>query len=306
MKSSKPFLYRSLFMKPLDSLLRTHEVAERLQVSVSTVKRWVDSGTLQAVRTQGGHRQVAISEVDRMARRLARGGEAGVRAVSSRVDERSCELLVKLLRQGESRAAQDLVKTLSLQGCPAETLADDLVRPVMEQIGHGWLIGAIDVFEEHQASQSMAGALHELIAVQAGRPASGPLAIGATPEGDPYVLSCLLAELLLREQGWQVRNLGANLPLRSLANAAIAYRPKIVYLSINFVMDETLFARDFVRFHEAAVAVGAAVIVGGRALGAVLRSKLPYAAYAERMAHLLEFARSHWSEAALERTRDEA
>jgi excisionase family DNA binding protein len=293
-------------MKPLDALLRTHEVAERLQVSVSTVKRWVDSGTIQAVRTPGGHRQITVSEVDRMARRLARGGAAGVRGPSPKGDDRSCELLVGLLRQGESRAAREFVKTLSRAGCPAEALADDLIRPVMEQIGHGWLIGTIDVFEEHQASQAMAGALHELIAEQASRPASGPLAIGATTEGDPYVLSCLLGELLLREQGWQVRNLGVNLPLRSLANAAIEYRPKLIYLSINYVTDEAIFARDFVRFHEDAVAAGAAVIVGGRALGAVLRSRIPYAAYAERMAHLVEFARSRWSETALDRTRDEA
>jgi MerR family transcriptional regulator, light-induced transcriptional regulator len=288
------------------SHMRTQEVAERLRVSVSTVKRWVDSGAIQAVRTPGGHRQIPFSEVERMAKRLSRGNLGELQAELAGVDDRSCDLLLSLLRQGDNRSAKDFVKTLSRSGCSADILADNLIRPTMERIGHNWLVGALDVFEEHQASQVIAGALHELIADQAGKPASGPLAIGATTEGDPYVLSCLLGELLLRELGWEVRNLGANLPLKSLANAVLAYHPKIIYLSVNYVNDESLYVRDFSRFHETAVSVGAAVVIGGRALGAALRSKLPYAAYGERMAHLAAFARSCWFDASLGRSRVEA
>jgi len=292
-------------MDPLDALLGTNEAAERLRVSVSTVKRWIDSGAIQAEKTPGGHRRILLSEVDRMARQLARAGTAGGRGASSRVDDESRERLLELLRRGEGRAARDLLTMLSRAGCRADELADDLIRPTMERIGHGWLIGTIDVFEEHEASMAVAGALDELIAERAARPSSGPLAVGSTPEGDPYILSCLLCELLLREQGWQVRNLGANLPMRSLANAVIGCRPDVVYLSINHLKDEERFAREFARFHEDALSVGAAVIVGGRALSAGLRSRLPYAAFAERMAHLTEFARSRWPGAGSGSSRDE-
>lgn len=293
-------------MKPLDPLLRTHEVAERLQVSVSTVKRWVDAGAIQAVRTPGRHRKIAASEADRMARWLAEGGGAEGRTSALRLGEHSCHQLVELLERGDHRAAIEFVKALSRGGCSAATLADDLIRPVMEKIGHRWFVGTLDVFEEHQASHAIAAALHELIADAASRPASGPLAIGATTEGDPYVLSCLLGELVLREMGWEVRNLGVDLPLRSLTKAALAYRPRMVFLSINHIKDETLFAQEFGRFHEAAVGVGAAVIVGGRALEASLRSRLPYASCGERMSHLAAFARCLEREPAVERPRDEA
>jgi excisionase family DNA binding protein len=309
MKSSKSFMHWRPLMESTDPLLRTREVAERLQVSVSTVKRWVDAGTIEAVRTPGRHRKVPVSEADRMARLLAGGVATLGRAASATVDDPARDRLVDLLRRGERREAMDLVKSLSRSGCPAPTLADDLIRPVMERIGHGWLIGSVDVFEEHQASQAIAGALHELIAEQAGRPAAGPLAIGATPEGDPYVLSCLLGELLLRELGWEVRNLGVDLPLNSLASATLAYRPRIVFLSVNnHAIDEALFARDFTRFHEAADAVGAAVIIGGRAVGTSLRSRIAFASYGERMVHLAAFARGFWSgtAAARERPRGQA
>ena len=51
-----------------------------------------------------------------------------------------------------------------------------------------------------------------------------------------------------------------------------------------------LFVSEFRSFYEAAKSVNAAVIVGGRALSPELRSRLVYASYGDRMAHLAEFA----------------
>ncbi len=171
------------------------------------------------------------------------------------------------------------------------TLADDLIRPVMERIGHGWMVGSLDVYQEHEATQTVATALRDLVDRVALEERPGPMALGATTEGDPYVMAGLLGELVLRETGWRVRNLGVNLPLRSLAHAAIRHRPRLIFLSVSYLEDEDQFVREYRSFHEDATAVGAAIIVGGQALGAELRSRLNYASYGERMAHLAEFAR---------------
>ena len=48
--------------------LRTQRVATALGVSVSTIKRWVDSGTIQAARTVGKHRMIPFSEALRLAK----------------------------------------------------------------------------------------------------------------------------------------------------------------------------------------------------------------------------------------------
>lgn len=112
----------------------------------------------------------------------------------------------------------------------------------MGRIGHGWMVGEIDVYQEHQASHIVAATVSKLInQVSRARKPVGPLALSATSEGDPYLVSCLLGELVLREMGWDVRNLGVNLPLRSLANATVQYRPKLVLLSINFLRDQDHF-----------------------------------------------------------------
>ena len=284
-------------MTPSGDYLKTQTVAEALGLSVSTIKRWVDSGTIQAVRTVGKHRLIPRSEAARVAQELRLGGVKDVdvgspAAEPQAVTEETCDRLFGYLKDGRSSEALRFIREVYLGGCSAVSLADQLIRPVMGRIGHGWMVGALDVYEEHQASQIVATALQELIArVSRERVPSGPLAIGATTEGDPYLLSGLLADLLLRELGWKVRNLGVNLPLSSLANATSEYRPTLVFLSINYLRDRDRFLREYRSFYETASLTNAAVILGGQALDSELRSRLLYTAFGDRMIHLAEFAR---------------
>ncbi len=281
-----------------DEYLKTQTVAEALGLSVSTIKRWVDSGTIHAIRTVGKHRLIPRSEAVRMAQELKlevgkiRNLSGVPNAEPQTINDDTCDRLCSMLRDGQSSQARRLIQAVYLSGCGAVALADQLIRPVMARIGHGWMVGALDVYQEHQASHIVATSIQELIArVSRERVPSEPLALGATTEGDPYQLSCLLAELLLREMGWEVRNLGVNLPLGSLASATIQYRPTLVFLSINFLRDRDRFLREYLSFYETASITKTAVILGGQALDSETRSKLLYTAFGDRMIHLAEFAR---------------
>lgn len=214
------------------------------------------------------------------------------------VDDQTCDRLFQMLEDGQMRQAKSLIQSIYLSGYNAGTLSDQLIRPVLGRIGHGWMIGAVDVYQEHEASHTVATTILELIdQVCRAREPIGPLALTATTEGDPYYLSCLLGELVLREMGWEVRNLGVNLPLRSLANATHQYHPKLVFLSINSLHDQDHFIREYFSFYETAAENNAAVIVGGQALDAELRSRMRYTAFGDRMIHLAEFARQLGSRA---------
>ena len=69
MKTFKAFIPRKPPpMNHSDTLLKTRQVARALGVSVSTIKRWVDSGVLPASRTVGKHRLIPLREVLRFAR----------------------------------------------------------------------------------------------------------------------------------------------------------------------------------------------------------------------------------------------
>lgn len=277
--------------------LKTQRVAEALGISVSTVKRWVDSGMIRAARTAGRHRLIPYSEALRVAREQG-FPEAnlqlliGPAAAQARpADHDPLDLLESLLREARASEAKTLIHSLHRSGWNAVALGDDLIRPVMERIGHGWMVGSLDVYQEHEATKIVADALRDLVD-RVGRDRPGaPLAIGANPEGDPYVLAGLLCELVLREMGWSVRNLSCNLPLQSLAQAVVRHRPRLVYISVAYLSDEDQFIREYQSFFARAAAVGSAVILGGQALGPGIRSRLIYASHGERLAHLAEFAR---------------
>jgi excisionase family DNA binding protein len=285
-------------MTSVEGHLKTQTVAQELGLSVSTIKRWVDAGTIRASRTVGKHRLIPRSEAVRLATELGidprrftwRGGTA--KAESASIDDACREKLFDLLKEGRRKQAKDWLRSVHSSGCGAAILADQVIRPVLCRIGHGWIVGALDIYQEHQASQIVAAAVTELIERAGNVPTgSGPLAVGAVTEGDPYVLSSLLAELLLLEQGWEVRQLGVNLPLRSLANAALEYRPRLIFISVNYLRDLDRFVREYNSFYETAASVNTAVIIGGQALDEVLRSRLVYTAFGDRMLHLAEFAR---------------
>jgi excisionase family DNA binding protein len=285
-------------MASVDPHLRTQQVAQALGVGVSTVKRWVDRGVLNATRTVGKHRLIPRSEAVRVARRLklpiaGLGASEGPEAtVVDRIDDGLRDRLTESLRRGDAARATAMIRGVVASGLGGVALADQVIRPVMERIGHGWEVGDLDVFQEHRASHIVTAALIELIDRAASRQdAPAPLALGATPEGDFYQIALLLGELVLRELGWEVRNLSVNLPMRSLSKALGACRSRLVYLSVSHLVDEDRFAREYQAFFEAATSGGIAVILGGRALGPDLRARLGYASFGERMAHLSEFAR---------------
>ena len=78
---------------PVDPLLTTREVAQRMGVSLRTVQLWADAGLLAAVRTPGGHRRIRQSAVET----LAEAG--GIRVAEPDVDVRGLAVdLVAALR----------------------------------------------------------------------------------------------------------------------------------------------------------------------------------------------------------------
>ena len=277
-------------------LLKTRQVADALGVSVSSIKRWVDSNVLEATRTTGKHRLVPLSSALAFARRenfpVDRLLALSVQVDAEKIDDGLVERLLDALKRGDGRAASALIVAAHHGSGGIAEVADRLIRPVMERIGHGWFLGQWDIYEEHQATgliaSTLAGINYGLIQAAEG---PRPLAMGAAPDGDPYALPGLLAEIAVREAGWDVRNLGGGLPLRSLATATRKHRPRLIYLTASRVADPARFVNDYAYFYEAANQVGAAVILGGRAFDPELRSRLMYASFGDRMAHLAEFAR---------------
>ena len=284
----------------IDTLLKTRQLAELFNVSVSTIKRWVDLGELPATRTVGGHRLIPLSGALRFAeaqglptaglRRLAARQEAEAE-VTAGPDELTWQALANNLKRGRAAAARHLIKLAYAIHHDAAAMADDLIRPAMESIGHDWERQSLDVYQEHRASRIVETTVMELIQAQAPPRAESPLAIGAAAAGDLYTLPGLFCELTLRELGWDVVNLGPNLPMTSLAKAARVQQPRLVWLSVSSLGDVDQFVDEYKNFYASVSRTGAAVVLGGSALTPAVRACLVAASFGDRMRHLKAFAR---------------
>jgi len=174
-----------------------------------------------------------------------------------------------------------------------EPLADAVVAPAMRRLGHQWAEGRVDVWQEHRGTQLCAAALYEIRATLPG-PADGekPLAIGGGPEGDPYLLANLLAELALTGLGWEVVNLGPNTPMSSFRAALAQIRPRLLWLSASYFADAASFLKEYREMYQAASRMGTAVAIGGQALTEELRTQMLYTTFGDGLTHLVAFARS--------------
>jgi methanogenic corrinoid protein MtbC1 len=172
-------------------------------------------------------------------------------------------------------------------------LADAVVAPAMRRLGHEWAEGRVDVWQEHRGTQLCAAALYEIRATLGGH-AGGtrPLAIGGGPEGDPYLLANLLAEMALMGLGWEVINLGPNTPLPSFGAALARTRPRLLWLSASHLVDPASFLERYRATYREASRIGTAVAVGGRALTEEVRARMPYTTFGDGLTHLVAFARS--------------
>jgi len=278
----------------------TVEAAQAMGISVSTVKRWVDEGILPAHKTAGGHRKVLADDLVRMVRQgnypradLTRLTEAAVASAEPTPADLGRELLAHL-RSGDSAAIRTLILGAYRAGVPLETLADSIVAPAMERIGHEWQAGRIEVMHEHRATQLVVSALFELKGTLESSDGSlgKPRAVGGAVEGDHSILPSLLAQMILIEHGWEVVNLGPHTPIGSLRRALGELRPRMIWLSSCHLDDADAFTRDYTPFFREAEQAGTAVALGGRAFGEHLRATLPCSTFGATLSHLAAFART--------------
>ena len=282
-----------------DPYISTARAAEALGVSVSTVKRWVDEDVLPAHRTAGGHRKLLRAEVLALARR----GEVPHQDLAGLVlspvkrgriaPESVATLLHAALLRGDASEARTLIRRACESGIALETLADEIVAPVMHRVGRDWESSKIDVWHEHRASEICRTALNELLGEL--QPRVGhrrPLAVGCAVEGDQSQLSTLLAQLVLLEAGWNAVNLGPNTPFSSLTLAIKELHPRLVWLSASHLVDANKFIRGDRDFYRESERAGVPVAVGGYALTEAVRSRMPYTTYGDGLTHLAAFART--------------
>lgn len=281
----------------MEELVSPKQVARAIGVSESSLKRWCDRGLIPTIRTAGGHRKLPVNAVLQFlkssGRQLVEPDVLGLPATVGHGEgtlRRAKERLRKSLVEGDELACRQIVFDLYLANNPLSVICDDVIAEAFHEIGELWDCGAVEVYEERMSCEICLRILHELRnAIPPVKP-DGPVAIGGTLDGDLYTLQTTMAELVLRNQGWNATSLGNSLPFATLATAIEKTRPKLFWLSVSFIRNEERFLEESRNLNEIAVANRAALAVGGNALTPQLRKQMKYSTYCDTMGHLEAFA----------------
>jgi excisionase family DNA binding protein len=249
-------------------------MADAIGVSESSVKRWIDDGTIAASRTAGGHRRVSLREAVRFIRtsgmlvvrpevlglvdleavrrgRLARGPESALK---------------RALVVGRADLVRGIVVSQYLAGASPAELCDGPIAGAMRDIGEMWQKDSGGVAIEHRATDLCFEALSVARSLVPAPGEGTPVATGGAPSGDPYLLPSLMAAFVLAAEGWRATNLGPDLPLEALASAAEHDRAGLVWLSVSSEAAGERLAAEIAGLVERLAASGACLVVGGRAI----------------------------------------
>ncbi len=277
-------------------VLSPRDFARVIGVSESSVKRWIDDGTIPASRTVGGHRRIEREEAIRFIRRTRSPvlrpellGLEDLRALAGKTASAPSSELHDALVDGRDAEARGLILSLYLGGRGVAAIGDGPVREALDRIGRLWLDREDGVFIEHRAVDICIQALTQL-RLTFEPPEEAPLAIGAAVSGDPYLLPSMIASTVLQEVGFQTMNLGPETPIATLRHALSTHEPRLCWLSVSAVDDPKARAREIRDLASWLATRGVSGVLGGRSvdrldLGPDILER------ADTMAELAAFAR---------------
>lgn len=238
-------------------------VASRTGVTPTTLRAWERRyGVVEPERSDGGQRLYSDADVRRLVllRRLTDQG----RAISqvAELDDRELEAL-----DAEDRAARrdviepigapvgrprarsaleralDAVVSLDAAGLEAELrrgvvalggglFIDELVAPLLHEIGDRWSRGELRPAHEHVATAVVERVLSWMIEPVGSAADDGPVMVVGTLSGEVHALGALLAGATAALQGWRVTFLGRDLPAEEIALAAARLDARAVGVSV--------------------------------------------------------------------------
>jgi MerR family transcriptional regulator, light-induced transcriptional regulator len=199
-----------------DSDLTLQEAADELGVHYMTAYRYVRLGLLSAAKS-GGTWRVTRSDLDvfRSGGPLSPQPEGGGRRRAPWAERLEARLIA-----GDARGAWGVIEAALTAGTELDEVYLDVISPAMASIGEQWQRGDLDISVEHRATgiaMRLIGRLGPRF-VRRGR-SRGTVVIGA-PAGEYHAIAAAMLADLLRNQGWEVSDLGADTPAASFVHAA--------------------------------------------------------------------------------------
>ncbi len=201
--------------------LTLQEAADALDVHYMTAYRYVRLGLLPAER-RGRAWSVSRADLEAFVHERSTGPMAA--ALGRGTVDWSLRLRRRLL-VGDRIGAKNVVEASLASGTDAVGVYVDVVAPAMRAIGEGWAAGAVDVAEEHRATVIMGQVLAVLESRFTRRGVRrGAFVVGAVA-GERHALPVRMVADVVRLSGYEVHDLGADVPIESFTHAVTGVEP---------------------------------------------------------------------------------
>ena len=166
-----------------------------------------------------------------------------------------------LLRGDETGAELVVRDAMDVDFAEAE-IDEAIIAPALRLVGDLWESGEIDIAEEHHATEiSLRVLALQREAYRVARRRAQHRVLLAAVEGEQHVVGLRMAGSLLLHAGYDVRLLGADLPMDALRSAVRRHTPTLVGLTATLASSIERLPRAIDAVH--AGAPGAAVLLGG-------------------------------------------
>ncbi len=209
-----------------DERLTLQAVADRLGVHYQTVYRWVRSGRLSASKIEGTY-YVDEPALERF-QATRRRPEPPPKPTDQRLHRRG-ERMAQALFDGDETVAFKIARELVSNGTSITQLIEEVIVPPLVDIGARWHAGEIGIYVEHRASAIVERLIGEFSPNPRGR-RRGTVVVAALT-GDRHSLPTGMATAALREDGWTVEHLGADIPVEEVISFVDGHDIDLVVLS---------------------------------------------------------------------------
>ena len=187
---------------------------------------------------------------------------------------------VAALLAGDANLAEIVAVEAVESGMSVADLYVDVIAPALEQIGHRWATGEMTIADEHLAT----GIAHDVMGLVSRTATAFPrrsrerillAAIG----GEGHITGLRMIGDLAESRGFDVRYLGAALPIETIAGIVAKHTPDLIGLSVTMAGHGARLAGALDEIAESGH-VPRAILVGGHAVPEPLKTD-PRVRYAE-------------------------
>jgi len=202
------------------------------------------------------------------------------------------ETLEQLIKDGKAGETESLVRGLLEGGASPEVLMKEAMIPAMEEVGDFFQQGKFFLPEMLMAARAMQRGMEVLkpVLVSSGAGFTGKVVIG-TVRGDIHDIGKNLVAMTLEGAGFEVVDLGVDVPLERFVEAAREHSPQVLGLSALLTTTMLAMKDTVAALGEAGLRDSVKVMIGGAAASQEFASSIGVDFYGPDSTSARDYAR---------------